>query len=601
MKYKKLLGSVGKLVVAGTLCSVFSGFSQSTVTINVSGATSVVAKEMFGVLMERLGRQWGNTAGNNGGIWVTTGSTIPNTNGMRNDVINGFAECGVGSAQWPGGCAATSYTWSPPNPTNDVGTDRFIQFCQLTGATPVICGPRDAAASNLAWIKHIDSQMTSRGMGNLKWFKNGNEVWGGCGNGITVGTYTPMFTSLYNVVHPYRADLNLEACNDMEGNWGWMTTEINSIGSQMNGLEYHDYVYRTTWNATTTPVDQYWQIMYDASVGDFAGHIRTNVIPAMNAANADKRIKLVVDEWGDWLAGNNWMQQINIFDAISGAMQLHLMMSNADRIAVACLAQGVSVIHSVINISDVSPFTMVKTPMFYVFKMFKPHHTRNAKWAPISTSSIQTFQQATASSGTVTLPILNVGATVDSLQRVNISISSMDITASRQITITLTSGVTTYVLDSAQVIQGTGINSTNAFGAAESVNIQNFAASNYTLTGNGKILTVTVPPLSIVMLRVQPIVAVQPGSIRMKGADAFSIKAGSRGTVLVSSLVSQKTPVTISLYGVDGRTLMDRVSKTFEPGNSTCVLGSNGKGREVYIVKITGTDINLSKKVVVAR
>jgi hypothetical protein len=87
----------------------------------------------------------------------------------------------------------------------------------------------------------------------------------------------------------------------------------------------------------------------------------------------------------------------------------------------------------------------------------------------------------------------------------------------------------------------------------------------------------------------------------MKGADVFSIKAGPRGTVLITSSISRKTPVTISLYGVDGRTLVDRVSRTFESGSSTCVLGSNCKGRGVYIVKITGTDINLSKKVVVAR
>jgi ABC-type hemin transport system ATPase subunit len=72
--------------------------------------------------------------------------------------------------------------------------------------------------------------------------------------------------------------------------------------------------------------------------------------------------------------------------------------------------------------------------------------------------------------------------------------------------------------------------------------------------------------------------------------------------VLITSSVSRKTPVTVSLYGFDGRTLIDRVSKTFEPGSSTCVLGSNVRGSSgVYVVKITGEDINLSKKVVVRR
>ena len=56
--------------------------------------------------MERLGKNW------NGGIFVGTSSTIPNTNGMRNDVIDAFKEAGVGMIEWPGGCAASSYNWS---------------------------------------------------------------------------------------------------------------------------------------------------------------------------------------------------------------------------------------------------------------------------------------------------------------------------------------------------------------------------------------------------------------------------------------------------------------------------------------------------------
>jgi alpha-N-arabinofuranosidase len=349
MNYKHFFSSIGKLVIGGgALCVatlVLNGFSQSTVTFNVNNATDTVYKEMFGVLMERLGRQWNGT----GAIWVGTGSSIPNTNGMRTDIINGMRECGVGSIQWPGGCAATGYNWNPPNPANDIGTDRFIQFCQLTEATPIICGPRDNASSNLAWVRHIDSQMTSRGMGRLQWFKDGNEVWGGCGNGINVTTYMPMFTRCYNALHPYRADLKLEACNDIEGQWGWITTMINSIGSQINGVEYHDYIFYPDNCPGDNPSNAwYWQIMCDVVSRDFGGNIRNHVIPALTAANPDARIKLIVDEWGDWLIdeGDGWQQQVILMDALSAGMHLHAMMPFAKRITVACLAQGVNVIHS---------------------------------------------------------------------------------------------------------------------------------------------------------------------------------------------------------------------------------------------------------------
>lgn len=586
------------LSVAGM---VMSGFSQSSVTFNVNTATDTVQKEMFGVLMERLGRQWGN--GSNGGIYVGTASTIPNTNGMRNDVISGFVDCGVGAIQWPGGCAATSYNWSPPNPANDVGTDRFIQFCQLTGATPLFCGPRDAASSNLAWVRHIDSQMNSRGMGNLKWFKDGNEVWGGCGSGINVTTYMPMFTRCYNAMNPYRSDLLLEACTDIENNWSptspWPTTMINSIGSQLDGVEYHDYIYYPdTFSGSAPTTSQYWQIMYDVVSRDFGGHIRNNVIPTMNSVNPDGRIKAIVDEWGDWLKddGDGWMQRNPLFDGLSAGMHLHVMMPYCKRITVACMAQAVSCIHSLMNINTSNQ--MVKTPTYYVFKMFKPH--QNAKWCPISTSSIENTTQTTWFNGNATFPVVTVGATVDNANYVNVSLTNIDLSATRQVIVTLTSSQTAYTVASAQVVTGAAYTSYNAFGAAESVNIQTLAAGNYTM--NTKTLTVTLPARSIVMFRLQPpTTATRPSTIAMKAEDAFSIKAGSRGTVLITSSVSWKTPVTISLYRVDGRTLIDRVSRTFEAENSTCVLGNNSKGRGVYVVKITGENIDFSKKVVVAR
>ena len=115
--------SAKKYIIGFIAVIIINGFGQSTVTFNVDGANAVIAHEVFGLLMERLGRQWTNN-----GIFVGTNSSIPNTNGMRNDVIEGFKECGVGAAQWPGGCAANGYNWSAnKKPSNDVGVDRFIE------------------------------------------------------------------------------------------------------------------------------------------------------------------------------------------------------------------------------------------------------------------------------------------------------------------------------------------------------------------------------------------------------------------------------------------------------------------------------------------
>lgn len=292
------------------------------------------------------------------------------------------------------------------------------------------------------------------------------------------------------------------------------------------------------------------------------------------------------------------MQQVILMDALSAGMHLHIMMPYCKRITIACLAQGVSCIHSLMNINTSN--VMVKTPAFYVFKMFKPH--QNAKWCPISTSSIENTTQTIYNMNnpiSATMPVLTVGATVDNSNYVNVSFTNIDLSATRQVTVTLTSSQTAYTVASAQVVTGAAYTTYNAFGAAESVNMQTLAAGNYTM--NTKTLTVTLPARSVVMIRLQPAVGVQPTTFQMKAEDAFSIKAGSRGAVLITSLVSRKTPVTISLYSVDGRTLIDRVSRIFEAGNRTCVVGNKEGGRGVYVVKITGENIDFSKKVVVER
>lgn len=182
--------SIMRSVSAFLAFMVIGGYSQSTVTFNVSGASEIVPPGIYGVLMERLGRQWTGT--NSSGIFVGTNSSIPNTNGMRKDIIDGFKECGVTVAEWPGGCAANEFQWqNNKRPANDVGVDRFIEFCRLTGAEAMIVGKSTAsdAASNLAFCQYVVDSLKYP----LKWFKVGNEVWG-CGGNQSVTTYTSSYS-----------------------------------------------------------------------------------------------------------------------------------------------------------------------------------------------------------------------------------------------------------------------------------------------------------------------------------------------------------------------------------------------------------------------
>src|SRR3546814_18677891 len=46
-----------------------------------------------------------------GGVWVGAESPIPNTHGLRNDVLAALRRLKVPLVRWPGGCFADPYHW----------------------------------------------------------------------------------------------------------------------------------------------------------------------------------------------------------------------------------------------------------------------------------------------------------------------------------------------------------------------------------------------------------------------------------------------------------------------------------------------------------
>ncbi|MDP4103329.1 MAG: alpha-L-arabinofuranosidase C-terminal domain-containing protein [Bacillota bacterium] len=570
---------------------VTSGYSQSTMTVNVDGAKTVIQKEIFGVLMERLGKQWV------GGVYNTS---VPNTNGMRNDVIEGFKDCGVGAAEWPGGCAADGYNWSAnKRPSADVGVDRFIQFCTLTGAEAIIAGKATGndAAGNFAFAQYILDSLKYP----LKWFKVGNEVWG-CGGNQSVSTYMSNYASNFAKLKdlkndPLGKDLSIiAAAGAEEGSFGWVPTYISGMGSSIDAVEYHDYIYFPDNISSINPTTaNYWTIMNNVNVGDIHKNLYNGLFPALNSADPSKRIRLDLDEWGDWLknTGDGWMQQITLMDALSASSHLHMFIQNVDRLSVACLAQAVNVIHAIININPSG--VMSKTTTYYVYKLLKPHHNNGAKLAPITASNFQTV-----TGGGYTIPAVNAAASVDSNGIVNISFTNIDMSAERSVTVNLTSSISSYTINSAEIVTGSAYTAYNPFGGAEQVNIKTLESSKYSISG--KILTIKLPAMSVVMIRLSPEgVAVQPGKLLNNRPDAFLIKAAVHGGLQISSSVNMTTPVTISLYDIDGRTLIGSTTRTLAAGNNISVLDNNAMTKGVYLVKITGDNVNLTKQVVVAK
>src|SRR5687768_1712145 len=64
-----------------------------------------IDRQLFGQFAEHLGR------GVYEGVWVGPESKIPNTRGIRNDVVAALKELRVPNVRWPGGCFADEYHW----------------------------------------------------------------------------------------------------------------------------------------------------------------------------------------------------------------------------------------------------------------------------------------------------------------------------------------------------------------------------------------------------------------------------------------------------------------------------------------------------------
>ena len=196
MKRGQCFGSVINVLIACMLGGAFSVSAQNTLSLNVGGATHTISKALYGVLMENYGRCIYN------GVFVGTSSPIPNTAGMRNDVIEGFKEAGIGCIEWPGGCFADKYHWqdgigaqsSRPGGEmqNGLGTPEFFMLCSLTNAYayPTANIQSGSSAEMNAWLNYIHD--VPGWWSNMPFWKIGNEEWNPCGN-MTQSQYQTKF------------------------------------------------------------------------------------------------------------------------------------------------------------------------------------------------------------------------------------------------------------------------------------------------------------------------------------------------------------------------------------------------------------------------
>jgi alpha-L-arabinofuranosidase len=92
-------------VMVTILTAPVSAADKIELSVDASRTGAKINRNIFGQFAEHLGH------GIYDGIWVGADSKIPNTRGIRNDVVAALKAIKVPNVRWPGGCFADDYHW----------------------------------------------------------------------------------------------------------------------------------------------------------------------------------------------------------------------------------------------------------------------------------------------------------------------------------------------------------------------------------------------------------------------------------------------------------------------------------------------------------
>jgi alpha-N-arabinofuranosidase len=211
----------------------------------------------------------------------------------------------------------------------------------------------------------------------------------------------------------------------------------------------------------------------------------------MDKYDPQKKVALVVDEWGAWhaaLHGTNpsfLVQQNSLRDAILASLNLNIFARHADRVRMANIAQMINVLQAMILTSKEK---MILTPTYHVFRMYVPF--QNATFVPV------TFDAGTYKQGEISLPRVDAIAAKDAAGKLWVEITNVDPEQSAEIELDV-AGVKAKAA-SGETLTAPKVDSVNSFEAPQAVVPKPISAK----AQNGK-LTVSVEPKSVTVISIE--------------------------------------------------------------------------------------------------
>jgi alpha-N-arabinofuranosidase len=488
----------------------------STLIINADQGREVINRNIYGHFSEHLGHCIYE------GFYVGGNSSIPNTRGIRNDVVAALKRSKIPVLRWPGGCFADEYHWrdgiGPKNErpsminthwggvteNNHFGTHEFMDLCEQLDCEPYICGNLGSGTVQemQQWVEYITSgnvsPMTALRKQNgreqpwkLRYFGVGNENWG-CGGNMTPEYYADQYKRFATYVRDFGGNKVFKiACGPNGGDYKWTEVMMREVGRRMHGLALHYYcgTGRKSRSATKFDEEDWFYLLKNAlRIEELIKRHST----IMDMYDPERRVALIVDEWGAWHAvepGTNpgfLYQQNSLRDALVAGCSLNIFNNHAARVKMANIAQTVNVLQAMI-LTDKEK--MLLTPTYHVFEMFAAH--QDATLLPTQLRS-RDYQ-----SGADKIPALNVSASKDARGKIHVTLCNLDPGAAEEVACSVQGSKVRNI--SGRVLTAGAITAHNTFDQPETVKPVPFNDAKPTETG----FTAMLPAKSVVVLELE--------------------------------------------------------------------------------------------------
>ena len=497
----------------------------TSISLNPAEAKDKINKEIYGQFAEHLGTCI------YGGLWVGPESSIPNTNGYRNDVLQALKDIKVPVMRWPGGCFADEYHWmdgigpkeNRPRMVNNnwggtvednsFGTHEFLNLCEMLGCEPYVSmnmgsGSPEETAKWVEYMTAKDGPMAKLRKQNgreepwkVKYIGVGNESWG-CGGNMRIEYYSDLYRRYSTYCREFNGNrLYKIASGASDYDYNWTEVAMKQIGNRMNGLSLHYYTCYT-WNgskgsATNFNKDQYYWAIAKCGVG--IEEVLKKHIAIMDEYDPRNHVKLLVDEWGTWWdeepgsVRGHLYQQNTMRDAMVAAVSLNTFHQYTKRIGMTNIAQIANVLQSMVLTKGDK---MVLTPTYYVFKMYTDN--MEAINIPLYTIS-DTFKAENEQKGSPerVAPYVSASASKAKDGTVNINLANADLDNSNKVTIDL--ATIKGKIQKATILTSKDMKDHNTFEKPNVVAPANFKGATIK---DGKLI-VDMPKMSIVTIQVK--------------------------------------------------------------------------------------------------